>query len=463
MIRTNAIIFQRANAAPGALWETFTSATAGDVDTQATALQSDGKFSAGTFSGVQTSVAIKLTDCLVNNVLNDSSTKASTPGTPLLLWGAVNDSVASTIKLTVTEMTLANGANANLDVANHSFFNIVGPSATATISGFVAPTDGGAQSITIWNTTSQTIQLLNNNSGSTLGNRILTGSGGTREVVGQGSFTAVYDAAQNGWVVTSIDVAGAAGTGTVTSASIVSANGLAGSVATATTTPAITLSTTVTGILKGNGTALSAATVGTDYSGGTAALATGIVKSTTTTGALTIAGAGDFPTLNQNTTGTAASITTPATTEQASPTNPTGTNNSTGLMMGLAVAFTPVKTDAKFKVIVSGNCTNDDTTTVASAVGGKMQIRYGTGAAPANAAALTGTAVGGLISCARMAITTTGGEVTGVTTGLHAFSLNAIVELSGAPVAQWVDISLAQIGGAGIASVSNLSVSIVEL
>jgi len=50
------------------------------------------------------------------------------------------------------------------------------------------------------------------------------------------------------------------GSGTVTSVSVVSANGFAGTVATATTTPAITLSTTVTGILSGNGTAISAAT-----------------------------------------------------------------------------------------------------------------------------------------------------------------------------------------------------------
>jgi len=57
----------------------------------------------------------------------------------------------------------------------------------------------------------------------------------------------------------------AAGSGTVTSVSVVTANGFAGSVATATTTPAITLSTTITGILKGNGTAISAATAGTDY------------------------------------------------------------------------------------------------------------------------------------------------------------------------------------------------------
>ena len=53
--------------------------------------------------------------------------------------------------------------------------------------------------------------------------------------------------------------------GTVTSVSIVSANGFAGTVATATTTPAITLTTSITGVLKGNGTAISAAVVNTDY------------------------------------------------------------------------------------------------------------------------------------------------------------------------------------------------------
>ena len=53
--------------------------------------------------------------------------------------------------------------------------------------------------------------------------------------------------------------------GTVTSVSVASANGFAGTVATATSTPAITLTTSVTGVLKGNGTAIIAATAGTDY------------------------------------------------------------------------------------------------------------------------------------------------------------------------------------------------------
>jgi len=85
-------------------------------------------------------------------------------------------------------------------------------------------------------------------------------------------------------------------TGTVTSASVVSANGFGGTVATATTTPAITLTTSITGLLKGNSTAISAAVAGTDYltpSGSAAALTS-------------------FPTLNQNTTGNAATVTTNA-------------------------------------------------------------------------------------------------------------------------------------------------------
>jgi hypothetical protein len=58
---------------------------------------------------------------------------------------------------------------------------------------------------------------------------------------------------------------GGGGSGTVTTVSVVAANGFGGTVATDTTTPAITLSTSVTGLLKGNGTAVSAATANTDY------------------------------------------------------------------------------------------------------------------------------------------------------------------------------------------------------
>ena len=83
-------------------------------------------------------------------------------------------------------------------------------------------------------------------------------------------------------------------TGTVTSVSVSSANGFAGTVANPTTTPAITLSTSVSGIVKGNGTALSAALAGTDYvapgaittSGLTMATARLLGRTTASTGAV---------------------------------------------------------------------------------------------------------------------------------------------------------------------------------
>ena len=55
-----------------------------------------------------------------------------------------------------------------------------------------------------------------------------------------------------------------AGTGTVTAVSVASANGFAGT-SSGGATPALTLSTSITGVLKGNATAISAAVAGTDY------------------------------------------------------------------------------------------------------------------------------------------------------------------------------------------------------
>jgi hypothetical protein len=90
--------------------------------------------------------------------------------------------------------------------------------------------------------------------------------------------------------------------------------------------------TTGSAIQKASSGNLTAATAGTDYSAGTSALGTGILKSTTTTGALTIAVAGDFPTLNQNTTGTAANLSgTPALPNGVTATTQTAADNSTKL------------------------------------------------------------------------------------------------------------------------------------
>lgn len=54
------------------------------------------------------------------------------------------------------------------------------------------------------------------------------------------------------------------GSGTVTAVSVASSNGFTGT-SSGGATPALTLATSITGVLKGNGTALSAGTAGTDY------------------------------------------------------------------------------------------------------------------------------------------------------------------------------------------------------
>lgn len=63
------------------------------------------------------------------------------------------------------------------------------------------------------------------------------------------------------------------GTGTVTAVSVASSNGFAGT-SSGGATPALTLSTSITGVLKGNGTAISAATAGTDFVAPSGALGT---------------------------------------------------------------------------------------------------------------------------------------------------------------------------------------------
>jgi hypothetical protein len=107
----------------------------------------------------------------------------------------------------------------------------------------------------------------------------------------------------------------AGGSGTVTKASVVSANGFAGTVATDTTTPAITITTSITGILKGNATAISAATAGTDYvvpsgsiTGSAASLSATLAVASGGTGVTTSTGSG------ANALATSAALTTPTIT-----------------------------------------------------------------------------------------------------------------------------------------------------
>ncbi len=135
--------------------------------------------------------------------------------------------------LTANNVILGNGASSPTFVAPSTSGNVLTSNGTTWVS---SPASGGS-AITV------------KDEGS-----VLTSSLTSLDFVGAG-----VSASNTGGAVTVTITGGGGSGGTVTSASVVSANGLAGTVANATTTPAITLSTTVTGILQGNGTAISAA------------------------------------------------------------------------------------------------------------------------------------------------------------------------------------------------------------
>lgn len=135
---------------------------------------------------------------------------------------------------------------------------------------------------------------------------------------------------------------------------------------------------------------------------------------------------------------------------QSSPSDPTGTTNTTGLMMGMAGAITPRMT-GRILITISGDISNDTADD-----GAKVQARYGTGTAPTNAAALTGTTCGGLV----VANSTVPGA--GTLAMRDPFSVQCIATGLTVGTAYWIDAGLAAITG-GTATIKNVSITAFEL
>ena len=133
------------------------------------------------------------------------------------------------------------------------------------------------------------------------------------------------------------------------------------------------------------------------------------------------------------------------TTAQSSPTNPTGTTSTTAVMMGVAGSIR-MQGSKRILIMISGDISNDTTTDGVTA-----RLSYGTGTAPVNGAALTGTQVGTAVSFTAL---------TGVLT--VPFAIQAIVSGLTLGTLYWIDLAVAAVTG-GTSSVSNLSVSVIEL
>lgn len=206
-------------------------------------------------------------------VLATNGSTAGQWGPRGLLYGAAG--TASTFAgLTIAGLIAATG---NVTGANLSGTNtgdvILGTADGLSLSGQVlslgtsSTSSTGALTSTDWNTFNGKQNTLTLGNITDVGTDGITVTGGTGAIIGSGVSLSqhVADTTHNGYLSsTDWNTFNGKGTGSVTSVSVVSANGLAGTVNTATTTPAITLSTSITGILQGNGTAISAAsTTGT--------------------------------------------------------------------------------------------------------------------------------------------------------------------------------------------------------
>jgi hypothetical protein len=139
-------------------------------------------------------------------------------------------------------------------------------------SGVVSAATAGTDYLTTsYAGTSSIVTVGTITSGTWTGTTIAVANGGTGQTTAANAINALLptQTSHSGQFLTTNGTVASwgspAGAGTVTTVSVASANGLAGTVANPTSTPAITLSTTVTGIVKGDGTSLSAATAGTDY------------------------------------------------------------------------------------------------------------------------------------------------------------------------------------------------------
>jgi hypothetical protein len=197
--------------------------------------------------------------------------------------------------------------------------------------------------------------------------------------------------------------------GTVTSVSVVSANGLAGTVATATTTPAITLSTTVTGLLKGNGTAISAASSGTDYA-----------PATSGTSILYGNGAGGFSNVTIGTGVSFAAGTLSATGSGGTVTSVSGTGTVNGITLtGTVTSSGSLTLGGTLSGIGNSQLTNSTISGVA--LGGNLfnltagtGVTFSTGTTYNGSAAITinATGTGGTVtSVAALTLGTTGTDL----------------------------------------------------
>ena len=237
-------------------------------------------------------------------------------------WNTFNNKAPAT---SGTSILYGNGSGGFSNVTIGSGVTFAGGTLSATGSGGtvtsvtgtapIASSGGTTPAISISQASTSTNGYLSSTDWNTFNNKqpagtYVTSVTGTAPVVSSGGTTpaismAAASSSTNGYL-TSTDwtTFNNKGSGTVTAVSVVSANGFAGT-SSGGATPALTLTTSITGLTYGNGTALAAATVSAPltYSAGTLAITQ---ATTSTNGYLSST---DWNTFNNKGSGTVTSVT----------------------------------------------------------------------------------------------------------------------------------------------------------
>jgi hypothetical protein len=128
----------------------------------------------------------------------------------------------------------------------------------------------------------------------------------------------------------------------------------------------------------------------------------------------------------------------------STPGNPAGVG-SPAAMMGLAGTAIPTKS-GKVLFVMSGQIANNTIND-----GATVQLRYGTGVAPINGAAVTGTQLGAAQTHTSLVAGDTGG-----------FCISSVISGLAVGTALWIDASLVAVTG-GTATMTGVSISAIEL
>ena len=110
-------------------------------------------------------------------------------------------SISGSVAIQTTSVTITGSPVHNLPVANISYIRLEGATADFTLTGLANGTDG--QLLTIFNYSTFSMKIPNNNNGSLPENRVLTLNNSNYTSTGQGAVNLIYDGTIQRWVMLS--------------------------------------------------------------------------------------------------------------------------------------------------------------------------------------------------------------------------------------------------------------------